>query len=246
MTTQKWTDERVAELLAAVGADEPVSVTSVQAAALQLDVSDRSVASKLRKLGKEVASMAKASTPTFTEDEAAALESFVAANSGNMTYAQIGEAFADGKFTAKQVQGKILSMELTAHVKAAEKVEAARTYTEAEEVKFVEMCTAGAFVEDIAAALGKSVNSVRGKALSMLRTGEVTAIPAQRESHAKADVDGFSTLENVESMTVEQIATALGKTDRGVKTILTRRGINVANYKGADKKAKNELAKAAE
>lgn len=246
MTTQKWTDERVAELLVAVGSEDPVSITSVQAAALQLGVSDRSVASKLRKLGREVTSMAKATTPTFTEDEAVALESFVVANSGNMTYAQIGENFANGKFTAKQVQGKILSRELTAHVKPTEKVEAARLYTEAEEVKFVEMCTAGAFVEDIATALGKSVNSVRGKALSMLRTGEVAAIPAQRESHAKTDVDGFSALENVESMTVEQIATALGKTDRGVKTILTRRGINVANYKGADKKAKNELAKTAE
>ena len=245
MSTQKWTDERTSELLAIVGSAEPVSVELIQEAAEALEVSERSVASKLRKLGKEVVSMAKSATPTFTEAEAAELEAFVQANSGALTYAQVGEAFAGGKFTSKQVQGKILSMELTSHIKPSEKLEATRTYTPEEEAIFVSMCARGAYVEDIAEALGKKVNSVRGKALSMLRTGEVTAIPPQKESHAKVDTDGFSTLKNVEDMTVADIALALGKTERGIKTTLTRRGINVADYKGADKKAKNE-AKAAE
>ena len=246
MTTQKWTDERTATLTSLVGSESPVTVATVQAAAASLGVTDRSIASKLRKMGFEVASMAKSSSPTFTEDEATALAAFVAANAGTMTYTQIAEAFQGGDFTAKQVQGKILSLELTGSVKPTEKVEAVRSYTPDEEAKFVAMCAAGAFVEDIAAALGKSVNSVRGKALSMLRTGEVTKIPAQKESHAKTEADPIEALGDVSGMTVAEIATASGKTERGIKTVLTRRGLVAKDYDGEAKRAKNEAKKTAE
>ena len=244
MTTQKWTEDRTAQLTQLVGAVTPVSVETVQAAAATLEVSDRSVASKLRKMGFEVASMAKTATATFTADEAAQLEAFVTANAGNLTYAQIAEGFMGGEFSAKQVQGKLLSMELTAHVKPTEKAEAVRSYTAAEEATFVEMCAAGAFVEDIAAALGKSVNSVRGKALSMLRTGEVTKIPSQKESHAKNEADPIEALGDISGMTVAEIATATGKTERGIKTALTRRGLIAKDYDGCAKKAKNEAKNA--
>jgi hypothetical protein len=46
-------------------------------------------------------------------------------------------------------------------------------------------------------------------------------------------------------MTVAQIATAVGKTERGIRTLLTRRGINVSDYAGSDKKAKAEGKKVA-
>ena len=39
-------------------------------------------------------------------------------------------------------------------------------------------------------------------------------------------------------MTVEAIAEAIGKTARGVKTMLTRRGLVAADYDGAAKAAK--------
>ena len=39
-------------------------------------------------------------------------------------------------------------------------------------------------------------------------------------------------------MTVAEIAEAIEKTERGVKTMLTRRGIDCADYKGAERKAK--------
>ena len=39
-------------------------------------------------------------------------------------------------------------------------------------------------------------------------------------------------------MTVEAIAEAIGKTARGVKTMLTRRGLTAADYDGAAKAAK--------
>jgi len=39
-------------------------------------------------------------------------------------------------------------------------------------------------------------------------------------------------------MTVEAIAEAIGKTARGVKTMLTRRGLTASDYDGAAKAAK--------
>lgn len=243
---KKWSDETIATLLATVGDASPVSVAAVEKAAEVLGVSMRSVASKLRNLDREVATMAKDKHPAFTEDETIDLISFVNSNAGSYTYKEIAEKFADGKFNAKQIQGKILAIELTGSVKAAEKVEVARSYTEAEEKTFVAMVNKGAFIEDIAEALGKPLASARGKALSLLRSEQITKIPAQKESHAKESVDPVETLgDGIHGMTVAEIAKATDKTERGIKTMLTRRGINVADYKGQDKKEKAEATKAA-
>lgn len=240
-TAKNWTDESVATLLNIVGTASPVSVDSVEAAADQLGKSVRSIASKLRQLDREVASMAKEKVATFTADESEALATYVNSNAGLMTYKEIAETFASGQFSAKQIQGKLLALELTGQVKAAEKVEVARTYTAAEEAKFIEMANSGAFIEDIAAALNKTVSSVRGKALSLTRNETIAKIPAQKESHAKESVDGVAALgDAVATMTVAEIAKAVDKTERGLKTLLTRRGIDCADYKGAAKKAKAE------
>jgi hypothetical protein len=130
-------------------------------------------------------------------------------------------------------------MELTAHVKPTEKPVTVRTYTEAEEATFLEMVSNNAFVEEIADALGKSINSVRGKALSFLRNGDISAIPAQKESRAASKVDALDAIGDITSMTIEQIAESIDKTARGVKTMLTRRGLTCSNYDGAKKAAKN-------
>lgn len=245
-TAKNWTDETVATLLSIVGNTNPVAADSVEAAAAQLGKSVRSIASKLRQLDREVASMAKEKVATFTADESTDLAAYVSSNAGLMTYKEIAESFAGGKFSAKQVQGKLLALELTSQVKAAEKVEVARTYTAAEEAKFVDMANSGAFIEDIAAALNKTVSSVRGKALSLTRNETISKIPAQKESHAKESVDAVAALgDMVATMTVAEIAKAVDKTERGLKTLLTRRGINCADYKGADKKAKAEAKAAA-
>lgn len=247
MTTAKWTEERTAELTSIVGAPgATVSKEVVETAAARLETTVRSIAAKLRKLGYEVASLAKVEAPTFTEEEAAQLKTFVENNSGNLTYAQIAESFNGGKFTAKQVQGKVLSLELTKHVKPAEKLEVARTYTEQEEAAFVQMANNGAFLEDIAAKLNKSLASVRGKALSMLRSGELSKIPAQKQSHAdpEKNKDVFEGL-NISGMTVAEIVTATQKTERGVRTMLTKRGLSAKDYDGAAKKAKAEEKRAA-
>ena len=245
-TTKNWSDEAVDQLMNIVGNESPVSVDSVERAAEQLGKTTRSIASKLRQLDREVASLAKEKTSAFTADEGADLADFVDANAGNLTYKEIAENFADGKFSAKQIQGKLLALELTGSVKPAEKVEVARTYTEAEEATFVRMADAGSFIEEIAAKLNKTVASVRGKALSLTRKGQIAKIPAQKESHAKESVDPVTALgDKISTMTVAEIAQAVDKTERGLRTLLTRRGIKVADYDGAAKKAKAEAKAAA-
>lgn len=244
--TKKWSEEVVSELLSIVGDESPVSVNAVEAAAEKLGFTIRSIAAKLRQLDREVASMAKSKESAFSEAEGAELAAFVNANAGQLTYKEIAEQFAGGKFNHKQVQGKILALELTSAVKAAEKVEAVRTYTEAEEAKFVKLVNDGAFIEEIATALAKTLPSVRGKALSLLRSGQIDKIPAQKESHAKESGDPVDALgSEVANMTVAEIAKAVDKTERGIRTLLTRRGIKVADYDGAQKKAKAEGKKAA-
>lgn len=235
-----WTDEAINTLKSVVGSESPVSAATVERAATALNVTTRSIAAKLRHLNVEVASLAKESVPTFSDAQGQALARFVNDNAGKLTYKEIAEQFPGG-FTAKQIQGKLLALELTGAVKPAEKVEVAKTYTPAQEAEFVKLANAGSFIEDLAAAMGKSVNSVRGKALSLFRAGQLAKIPSQKESHAKNDVDAFDALgDKVATMTVAEIGAAIDKTDRGVRTMLTRRGINVADYKGADKKAKAE------
>jgi hypothetical protein len=243
---KKWSDEAIDQLMGIVNGESPVSVDTVERAAEALGFTTRSVASKLRQLDCEVASMAKEKTSAFTADESADLADFVANNAGSLTYKEIAESFAGGKFSAKQIQGKLLALELTGSVKPAEKVEVARTYTEAEEAKFIAMADAGGFIEDIATALNKTVASVRGKALSLTRKGQIAKIPAQRVSHAKETVDPVTALgDKISTMTVADIAKAVDKTERGLRTLLTRRGIKVADYDGAAKKAKAEAKAAA-
>lgn len=238
---KKWSEDAVANLLRIVGNQSPVSASTVEAAATELDVSARSVASKLRQLDFEVASMAKEKVSAFTPEQGDRLATFVTQNSGALTYKQIAEMFEGGAFSAKQIQGKLLALELTGYVKPAEKVEAARSYTENEESTFISMVQSGKFIEDIAQALGKTIASVRGKALSLTRNGQIDRIPAQKESHATTSVDPVAALGNdIGNMTVAEIAKAADKTERGIKTLLTRRGIKVADYDGAAKKAKAE------
>ncbi len=248
MTTasKKWSDENVATLQQAVIDGQPVSAEVVAALAELLGTTVRSVASKYRQMKIEVASMAVVKAPSFTPAQGEALAEFVEQNKGVYTYKEIAEHFNGGSFSAKQVQGKILALELTTNVKATEKAEAVRQYSDAEESIFVSMAKEGKFIEDIASTLSKTIASIRGKGLSLARQGKIAAIPSQKESHANSAPDAIEALgDAVAKMTVVEIATAIGKTDRGVKTTLTRRGISVADYDGAAKKAKNDAAEAA-
>ena len=238
MALPKWTEERTAQLINFIGGESPVSQATVAEAADQLETSTRSISSKLRKMGHDVELASANASRAFTDAQEATLAAFVSGNSGEYTYAEIAGLFEDGAFSPKSIQGKILSMELTGHVKPAPKVEAVRTYSEAEEVTFVGMVQAGAFVEAIAAELNRSVNSVRGKALSLLRSGDIDAIPRQETTKGASKEDPLADIADIGSQTVEAIAEQIGKTARGVKTMLTRRGLTASDYDGAAKKEK--------
>ena len=238
MALPKWTEERTQQLVDFVG-EGPISQAQVAEAADELETSTRSVSSKLRKMGYEVELASSVSTKSFSDEQEATLEAFVTDNSGQYTYAEIASSFEGGNFSAKSIQGKILSMELTSHVKPAEKQESVRTYSPEEEATFISMVNDSAFVEEIAEALGKSVNSIRGKALSLLRSGDIGAIPKQKETKGSSKADPLSDLNGeLDGMTVEEIADEIGKTVRGVKTMLTRRGLTCADYDGAARKEK--------
>ena len=238
MALPKWTDERTQTLVDFVGNTSPISQAMVADAAVELETSTRSVSSKLRKMGHDVELASSVSNRTFSEDQEATLSQFVSDNSGQYTYADIASSFEGGAFSAKSIQGKILSMELTGHVKPAEKPESVRTYSPEEEATFTSMVNGGSFVEEIAEALGKSVNSIRGKALSLLRSGDINAIPKQKETKGSSKADPLAEVNDIDNMTVEAIADEIGKTVRGVKTMLTRRGLTCSDYDGAARKEK--------
>ena len=235
MALPKWTDERTQQLVDFVGGESPISQDTVALAATELETSVRSVSSKLRKMGHDVELASASASKSFSDEQEATLSTFVQDNSGQYTYAEIASNFEGGAFSAKSIQGKILSMQLTEHVKPAPKVETVKSYNEEEESQFVSMVNDGAFIEDIAEGLGRSVNSIRGKALSLLRAGEINAIPKQKETKGSSKADPLADLD-IDGMTVVAIADTIGKTVRGVKTMLTRRGLQCSDYNGAAKK----------
>lgn len=237
MAVPKWDDARTETLKNFVGDETPVSQATVKDAALELETSDRSVAAKLRKLGYVVETVANTPSKTFTAEEEDALRIFLEANEGAYTFVDIAENFAGGKFSPKQIQGKVLSMELTGLVKPAEKKVYERTYSDAEEKQFIDMANGGSKLEEIADALGRDVKSARGKALSLFRQEKIAGIPVS--DHVAKNEDPFEGINEAE-MTVEEIAAKIGRTARGVKTMLTRRGLTAKDYDGAAKKAKAE------
>ena len=247
-TKQKWTEDRVATLLSIVGTDTntQVSVSNVTAASEALDVSAKSVAAKLRNLDYTVESLAVKTAPTFTQDEADTLAAFVTSHSGQYTFAEItAKVFAHNPdISPRQVQGKLLHLELTEHVAPSPKVDTPKKFTDAEEATIIQMASGGAFLEDIAEALGRSLNQIRGKCLAISRAVEGFSIPKQRESYAAAEkVDVISTITNIDSLTVQEIAEISGKSERGVRTILTHRGITCADHNGAKRREKLDAAK---
>ena len=241
-TIPKWTDERETALRKFVGDEVPVSQATVAEAAESLETTTRSISSKLRKIGYGVALVATTEEKKYTSEQENTLRNFVVDNSGAFTYADIAEAFEGGNFNAKSIQGKILSMELTEHVKRAPVKEAVRKYSAEEDVRFVKMVKDGAFVEAIAKVFGRTIESVRGKALSLLRAGEIESMPKQEHTKNADKVDPFAAITNLGEMTVVAIADLLDKSPRGVKTMLTRRGLVASDYDGAKKGEKKASA----
>ena len=126
MAKFEYTEEMIARM-------EAASVNGVTEEVIQLlceefEFPRRSVTAKLRKQGLDVPLKPKAA-PTFSEDETAELREFLEANDGVFTAEEVAEKVAGGKFTARQVNGKALSLELTGAIKPADKKVIPRTYT---------------------------------------------------------------------------------------------------------------------
>ena len=232
-----WTEEREAQLTEIVGSESPVTLETVATASEEMGNSTRSISSKLRKMGYEVQSVAE-KAKAFSEAEEEALVSFVNSNPGIYTFKEIAMQVMGNEDYTKKVQGKLLSLELTDKVKKVEPKEVERKYSEAEEATIEKMANDGAFLEDIAEALGKTLQSVRGKCLSMLKSHGIP-YPKQKNKKESSNKDVFDDLTDISSMTVAEIAEAVGKTERGIKGMLTHRGITVQDYDGAKKAAKN-------
>ena len=220
MSKFEYTDDMVARMhdVASAGVTEEL----IESLMGEFDFPRRSVTAKLRKLGYDVPKKPGAA-PVFSADETDSLASFLESNSGNLTAEEIAEQFAGGKFTARQSNGKALSLEMTSHVKPAEKKVTPRTYSEEEESTITSMVNDGKFLEEIADAMGRSVNSIRGKLLSM-------GLKAPQRDKKDAKADPYAGIEDMLDQTVEEIAEAFDKTVRGVKTVLTRRGLSCADY----------------
>lgn len=220
MSKFEYTEDMVTRMneVAAGGITEE----TIEALMAEFDFPRRSVTAKLRKLGHDVPKKPN-DPPVFSAAETEALSQFLADNSGEFTAEEIAEQFADGKFNARQINGKALSLEMTGNIKPAEKKVAPKTYSEEEETKIAALVAAGKFLEEIAEAVGRPVNSLRGKLLSM-------GLKATQRDKKASKADAYEGIEDMLDKTVEELAAAFDKTPRGVKTVLTRRGLACADY----------------
>lgn len=239
MTAFKWTEENTEKLLNIVGQNRDVEITAdvIHNAEAVLEVEAKRIAAKLRKMEFTVASLAKVKGNTFPEADAEALVEFLNEHSGEYTFKELATVFMDGKYAAKSLQGKCLHLDLLPHVKKAEKIAVASNYSPEQEAEFIQLANGGSTIEQIAEALGMPVTSIRGKALSLLTKGEIASIPPTQNK--VVTIDPLNALgDNIANMTLAEIVEKTGKTERGVKTALTRRGIKVADYDGATKHEK--------
>lgn len=216
MSKFEYTEEMVERMNSA--AADGVTEELVQELVSEFGFPRRSVTAKLRKLGHDVPK--QQNNPVFSAEETTELKSFLEANEGVYTAEEIAAQFADGKFNQRQINGKALSLEMTGYIKPAEKKETPKTYTPEQEAQINELVEKGSFIEDIAEALGKTVQSVRGKLLSM-------GLKAPQRDKKTARSDAYEGIEELApTMTVEELAQHFDKTPRGVKTVLTRRKLS--------------------
>lgn len=223
MSKFEYTEDMVARMQEV--AKNELTEEAIEALMAEFDFPRRSVTAKLRKLGFEVPKKPGAA-PIFSADETEALAEYLDDNSGELTAEEIAAHFSDAwgrEVTARQINGKALSMEKTGDIKPAEKKVAPRTYSDAEEATIAKLVGEGKFLEDVADAVGRPVNSIRGKLLSM-------GLKAPQRDKKAAKSDPYEGIEDMLDKSVEEIATAFDKTVRGVKTVLTRRGLSCADY----------------
>lgn len=223
MSKFEYTDEMVTRLteVGSAGLTEEV----IEGLMAEFEFPRRSVTAKLRKLGFEVPKK-PATAPVFSAEETEVMKQYLADHAGEFTVDELAAYFSEtfGRTVeARQVSGKALSLEAREAIKPSEKKVAPKTYSDEEEAQIVELVEAGKFIEEVAEALGRDVKSIRGKLLSL-------GLKAPQKVTKAATADAYAGIEDMLEKTVAEIAAAFGKTDRGVKTVLTRRGLACSDY----------------
>lgn len=212
-----------------------VTEETVKALETEFGFVRRSITAKLRSLGYTVPSTAEG--PKFTAEETEALKNFLNSNNASLTAEEIAQQFLNGKFTSRQITGKALALEMTDSIKKVEKKEKPRTYTPDEESLITKLVADGKFIEEIAEALNKDVKSIRGKLLSM----DLKAPQKNKKVVSKEGLyPGLETL--APTMTVAELLAhysidGVDRTERGVKTAISRRKIQGKDYPSVKKTA---------
>ena len=216
----EYTEEMVSRMneVCNSGVDED----KIQSLMKEFEYPRRSVTAKLRKEGFDVPKK-PGEAPRFSAQETADLSAFLEENSGVYTAEEIARDHFSN-FTARQITGKALSLEMTGHIKPAERKQVPKTFTDEQEAVITDMVAKDAYLEDIAEAVGKPVNSVRGKLLSM-------QLKAKQKNKKEGSKDAYEGIADMLDKTVEELADHFGKTPRGVKTVLARRKLACADYK---------------
>jgi len=175
----------------------------------EMDVPARSISYRMKNvLNLDVESTAR--TPSFSADET---DAFLELADGTMTAEAIAEEM--GK-TVQQVRGKALSSKVTL-LPSEKKAATPKSYSEDEEVQITALVDAGEFLEVIAEKLGRTVNSMRGKLLSM-------KLKAVQRDHKAAKVLTY---------TAEVVADLITRVAAGesLDTIVDATGLNVRGLK---------------
>ena len=192
--------------------------------------------------------------PKWTDERTEALTNFVGGESP-VSQATVAEAADQLETSTRSISSKLRKMGYEVELASAA---SGKSFTEGQEA------TLRAFVTDNSgqytyAQIAEhfeggsfSPKSIQGKILSMELTDHVAPAPKVESvrTYTQAEEATFVSMVNgssnvnpqdgvdVASMTVEAIAESIGKTARGVKTMLTRRGLTAADYDGAAKAAK--------
>jgi hypothetical protein len=229
-TKYDYTEEMLEEMHAACA--NGINEDTIKDLMGKFDFPRRSVTAKMRKEGFTVPKK-PGDAPTFTKEEGDALEAFLEANKGTYTAEEISNLDDFSKFSAKQITGKALSMDMISDfIKPAEKKVTVKTYSDEEEAVITAMVEENAYLEEIAEKVGRPVPSVRGKLLSM----GLKAIQRDKKAPKSGSYEGLEVGSDLLKMTVAELVThfstdSVTKTERGVRTVLSRRRLECADYR---------------
>jgi predicted transcriptional regulator len=189
------------------------------------DISERSLASKMRHMGFKIEKKAgKVTAKSYTEAEEAKIREL--AMKEGVWMEDIADAL--GRDT-KSIGGKLISMGIYGIKKKNKKVnDTPKMFSAEDEATILEMIDANkvVYIEDLADALGKSVKQVRGKLAGM----RIKGVKTRNKKAPKAKIYTDEVIAEIKEelskgKSLEDIAKARGLNERGMLVTLTRLGV---------------------